>query len=131
MVGIWLVLSAVNGLERRPEYAAAIRSPEDLAGYLGTIENGQSFGRGDVILEGDRGVGTFGGSEDHTAILCSQPGELRRYSFDPVHYEGSAPFPAGHTLIIACSGVEATRTGPPGILQPDLARRPGAPAALE
>ena len=48
----------------------AARQPEILAGYLATIENGQSFGS----LAGDRGVGTFGGSEDHTAICCCRAG---------------------------------------------------------
>lgn len=38
--------------------------------YLGCIENGQSF----KTLVGDKGVGTFGGSEDHTAIMASEPG---------------------------------------------------------
>ena len=33
------------------------------------------------------GVGTFGGSEDHTAILCSQPGHLNLYTYSPVRLE--------------------------------------------
>ena len=45
----------------RDVYRHAIESDLRLAAYLGTIENGQSFGP----LAGDRGVGTFGGSEDH------------------------------------------------------------------
>ena len=48
----------------------ASASLEELAGYLGAIENGHAYGD----LAGDRGVGTFGGSEDHTAILCAVPG---------------------------------------------------------
>ena len=32
---------------------------------------------------GDHGVGTFGGSEDHTAILCSEPGHVGHFEFCP------------------------------------------------
>ena len=48
---------------------------ENLVEYLGCIENGQSFG----ILTGESGVGTFGGSEDHTAILCARAGQISQY----------------------------------------------------
>ena len=51
-----------------------------LAGYLGCIENGSAFG----ALEGDEGVGTAGGSEDHTAIVLSQAGQLTWYRYHPV-----------------------------------------------
>ena len=85
VIAIFAVLSAVNRLPQHAEYIASIRSPEDLAGYLGCIENGQSF----KSLTGDGGVGTFGGSEDHTAILASRPGHLKQYSFCPVRLERS------------------------------------------
>ena len=75
MVAMFLAVGAVNRLEEHPSYRREIHSPEDLAGYLGTVENGQSFG----ALTGDRGVGTFGGSEDHTAMLCCRAGELSQY----------------------------------------------------
>ena len=44
MVGVFLVLAEVNQLPARDEYWHNIGSKTDLAGYLGTIENGQSFG---------------------------------------------------------------------------------------
>ena len=107
VVAVFTALADVNALERRPEYLANIRRPEDLAGYLGSVENGQTFG----TLPGDGGVGTFGGSEDHTAILCSQSGMLRQYAFCPVRHERDVPFPAGWRLVIAVSGVAADKTG--------------------
>lgn len=107
IVGMFLVLSQVNGLAEREEYQSNIRNPEELAGYLGTVENGQSFGS----LAGDRGVGTFGGSQDHTAILCCRPRHLSRYSFCPVRAEGTAALPSDHVLAVACSGVVAEKTG--------------------
>ena len=80
---------------------------EDLAGYLGTIENGQSFGS----LIGGKGVGTFGGSQDHTAILCCQPGQLSQYSFCPVRCEGMIALPGDYIFCIGVSGVSADKTG--------------------
>jgi galactokinase len=106
VVGIFLAISAINQLEDRPEYREAIRGEADLAGYLGTVENGQSFGP----LVGDRGVGTFGGSEDHTAILCCQPGMISQFSYCPVRFERTIPIPDGWTLAVGVSGVVAEKT---------------------
>lgn len=103
VVALFAALSEVNNLREREEYRAAIASPEDLAGYLGSLENGRSFGS----LAGDVGVGTFGGSEDHTAILCCRPGELAQYAFCPVRPERSIGLPPGLTFIVASSGVAA------------------------
>lgn len=107
MIAFFLALSEVNHLDQRPEYKANIHSPTDLAGYLGTIENGQTFG----TLAGDRGVGTFGGSQDHTAIVLGAAGQLSQYSFCPVRLERQVPLPAGYSLAIAVSGVIAEKTG--------------------
>jgi galactokinase len=102
-----LALSAINDLPATDTYRAAIRVNEDLAEYLGTIENGQDFG----ALEGDAGVGTFGGSEDHTAMLCCRPGELSQYRFCPVRHERQVPMPAGYRFVIGVSGIVAEKTG--------------------
>ena len=107
VIAIFSVLSEINRLDERPEYKSNIRNREELAGYLGCIENGQSFGS----LAGDKGVGTFGGSEDHTAIVCSQAGKLRQYSFCPVHAERIIKLPAESTFVIATSGVKASKIG--------------------
>jgi galactokinase len=107
VVAVALALVAVNDLEETELYRANLGTAEDLAGYLGCVENGQSFGP----LTGDRGVGTFGGSEDHTAILCCRPGLLSQYSFCPVRPERVVPFPEDHVLVMAVSGVVAEKTG--------------------
>src|SRR3974390_814246 len=107
VVAIFAVLSAVNHLAERHEYAANITSADDLAGYLGCIENGQTY----KSLAGDRGVGTFGGSEDHTAILTSQPRHLKQYSFCPVRFERSVKVPDDCVFVIGVSGVVADKTG--------------------
>ena len=47
-----------------------IKSRDDLYSYLGNCENGQDFVISkELVLRGTNGVGTFGGSEDHAAIL--------------------------------------------------------------
>lgn len=107
IVAVFWTLSAVNALPERAEYRAAITSPEDLAGYLGAIENGSAF----RSLAGDRGVGTAGGSEDHTAMLCARPDHLVAYSFAPIRFERVVPVPDAHVFAIAVSGVRASKTG--------------------
>ena len=107
VVAIFTALATLNRLDERDEYRREIRSAEDLAGYLGCVENGYAFGS----LAGDAGVGTFGGSEDHTAILCSAAGELARYSFCPVRAEGRVSLPAGWSFAVAVCGIPSDKTG--------------------
>lgn len=107
VVAVFTALAAANELDEREEYRASLRRPEDLAGYLGAVENGLSFG----VLAGDRGVGTFGGSEDHTAVLCCRAGRLAQYSFCPVRFERDVALSPGWTFVIGASGVAAEKAG--------------------
>jgi galactokinase len=107
VVATFLALATLNRLAERPEYQSNIKTLEDLAGYLGTTENGQNFG----TLAGDKGVGTFGGSQDHTAILCCRPRQLEQYAFCPVRHERTVPLPHDHVFAIGVSGVVAEKTG--------------------
>jgi len=107
IVGMFLALAEANRLAEHPDYRHNIAGAADLAGYLGTVENGQTFG----TLEGDAGVGTFGGSEDHTAILCSKAGRLSEYAYCPVRLEREVAMPGGYTFAVGVSGVVAEKTG--------------------
>ncbi|MEW6744056.1 MAG: galactokinase family protein [Planctomycetota bacterium] len=107
IVGIFLALARLNELKVRPEYREHLATLEDLSGYLGSIENGRDFGE----LRGDLGVGTLGGSEDHTAILCALPGVLLQYAYLPVRFEQALPLPADHVFAVGFSGVSAEKTG--------------------
>jgi galactokinase len=107
MIAVFLALANTNSLHRMREYIENIHSPEDLSGYLAAIEAGQDFGS----LSADEGVGTFGGSEDHTAILCCAPGRLSQYSFCPVRSEGMIALPPSVIFAVASSGVVAEKTG--------------------
>ncbi len=107
VVAVFTALAGLNALEEHPAYRANIRSPDDLAGYLGAVENGRDFGS----LGGGRGVGTFGGSEDHTAILRCRPEKLSQYSFCPVRLEREVALPRDWEFVVASSGVVAEKAG--------------------
>jgi galactokinase len=110
IVAVSLALIQVNRLNilmSRLGYEGWLTRPTTLAGYLACVENGQSYGP----LEGDHGVGTFGGSEDHTAILCAEPNQISQYAYCPVEFERMIPVPNGYTFAIGVSGVVAEKTG--------------------
>lgn len=105
VVGCFVVLADANDLQARHEYTANIRGPEELAGYLGAVESGRPFGS----LHGDAGVGTAGGSEDHTAILCCRSGQLSQYAFCPIRHERSVRLPESWVFAVGVSGVVADK----------------------
>ena len=107
IVATFLALSDANELPDRADYRAVITGAEDLAGYLGAVENGSSFG----ALAGDAGVGTRGGSQDHIAILCARAGALVQYAYAPIRFEGAIPLPDDLRFVVAASGVTAEKTG--------------------
>ena len=107
IVGCFSVFAAINDLSSRPPYQQVITDQLALAEYLGTTENGQSY----RTFVGDRGVGTFGGSEDHTAILCSEPGVLKCFAYAPTRFQRQVRVPEGYAFVIGSSGVRAEKTG--------------------
>ena len=106
VIAVFLALDAANDLQSDATYRRIITSREVLANYLGAVENGRDFG----ASAGGDGVGTLGGSQDQTAILCCRAGMLSRYSFCPVRAEGEIVFPADRTFVVAYSGVAAEKT---------------------
>lgn len=77
-----------------------------LSMYLAHFENGLDFGD----LRGDRGVGTFGGSEDHTAIMLGKRGTLLRCCFCPTRILQRVQMPRDLEVIVAYSGRVAEKT---------------------
>lgn len=102
-----LAIADQNDLWAHPDWQAAVEDRVDLAAYLATIENGLSFKN----LPGAKGVGTFGGSQDHTAMLNCSDGKLGIFRFAPTVAEGEIEVPAGWTFVVAVSGVLAEKTG--------------------
>lgn len=107
ITAVFLALREVNDLQAHPTYREAVPTDGALAGYLGSIENGAPFGP----LSGDRGVGTMGGSEDHTAILLSRAGRLTCYRYTPVTVLTGVDLPEHLTFVVAASGIAAEKTG--------------------
>jgi len=106
IIGSFLAIAAPNELHKTELYQANIHNKIDLAMYLAVVENGLSF-RG---LPGHRGVGTFGGSEDHTAILCCEEGSLAVNYYCPTVLERSVEFPEDWVIAVCHSGKQAVKT---------------------
>jgi galactokinase len=92
VVGTFVALAA--GLELAAGLPADFGARERLAAYLAAVESG---------------VGTDGGSEDHTAILAARAGGVAQYSFLPTRFEGATPLPPDWTFAVASSGVHAEK----------------------
>ncbi|HYN06977.1 MAG TPA: galactokinase family protein [Vicinamibacterales bacterium] len=107
VVGLAITLMRRGDLHLRPEWRGALNTLEDLAGYLGAVENGLTF----KTFTGAPGVGTDGGSEDHTAILMGLAGHVSAYSYLPVRRHGDAELPHGWRFVVAASGIEADKAG--------------------
>jgi galactokinase len=107
VIAIAMSLIETSNLESDTTFVNAFPARTDLAGYFGAMENGRPFGS----FPGDQGVGTFGGSEDHTAIMCCLEGQLSQFSYAPVVHERDIRIPDDLTFVIASSGVVANKTG--------------------
>lgn len=107
VVGVANALITLAGIDQRRDFKAAIPTRADLGGYFGCLENGLTFGP----FPGDGGVGTFGGSEDQTAILCSQPGTLSAFTYMPVRHVADVAMPAAWAFVFASSGIAAEKAG--------------------
>jgi galactokinase len=107
VVTVFLALADANDLARHPAFRAHCADRTSLAAYLATVENGSGFG----TLAGDTGVGTRGGSQDHTAILASRAGRLTQFAYRPTRRERDIACPDGLVFAVAASGVAAEKTG--------------------
>ena len=107
IVAVAAALVRLARLEARAEWQANIASASDAASYYACIENGMAFGS----LEGDAGVGTHGGSEDHIAIVCGRADYAAAWTFVPPVHVTDVRMPDDWRFVIASSGVAARKTG--------------------
>lgn len=107
LTGTALALADLAGLPDDPRWSQAIPDRLALAGYAASIENGKSFGS----LAGLAGVGTSGGSLDHTGMLASEQGMITDAEFDPVRVLGRTAMPSAWVFVVAVSGLLAEKTG--------------------
>ena len=106
MISVFLAIVAVNRLDETPEWKASLETREDLAGYLGAMEMGGPY----RTLAGVDGVGTLGGSQDQTAILCAEPQQIVDFSWMPVRRRAASSLPRTHCFVIAASGIAAEKS---------------------
>ena len=106
LIAVFSAIAAINKLHDSEIWRTSLPTPALLAGYLGAMENGGAFGR----LDGEIGVGTLGGSQDQTAILCAEPGHIVDYGWMPVRRIGAYPLPDSHCFVVASSGIIAEKS---------------------
>ena len=107
IIAVAVALGRVGSLQAHPAWKRNIRSGLDAAAYYACIENGRQF----AALDGDAGVGTHGGSEDHAAIVEARVGSVTAFAFVPPRAVGAAPVPDAWRFVIAPSGVASRKTG--------------------
>ncbi len=119
----FLICTTANGLIDSAEFRDLIKSNGRKAGlelqqrglndyllalsmYIAHYENGLDFG----YLKGDRGVGTFGGSEDHTAIILGEKDRLLFCRYCPTKLLEKVSIPEEYVVVVAYSGKRAEKT---------------------
>ena len=102
-----LALASLNGWDEDPRWIESMPDLLALAGYLAAVEGGRAW----RDLPGTSGVGTRGGSEDHTGMLCGTRDRLLLAEFDPMRVERTISFPSQWALVVGVSGVLAHKTG--------------------
>ncbi len=108
IVGFFLLLAKSNDQFANTAHGHKLLDRLALGEFLGAVESGRAW-RG---LASDAGVGTHGGSQDQTAILCSTPRSLTAFDFFEAGSRPPVKLPPELTLVIATSGVVARKTGP-------------------
>lgn len=106
-LGLLLSMVSLWKIDQSSAWRDVITDRLALAGYAGAIENGNDF----RTLPGRRGVGTEGGAQDQTAILCCSTGQLDVFGWMPVTHEQAVVWPSDYRFVIAVSGVLAAKAG--------------------
>ena len=112
ITGVAMALADLNDLPSTAAWTEQLADRVALAGYAASIENGKSFGS----LAGRPGVGTSGGSLDHTGMLTSEEGQISYAEFDPMRLLDRVALPPEWSFVVAVSGVLAEKTGAAQVL---------------
>ena len=111
MIATFLGYASVHGLLNGPSFRKAMGGAterafrENMALYLACCENGSRFvnGHTGVTLEGKSGVGTFGGSQDHVAILLGRGGYLSVNDYCPIRHVEDVAWPEDLAVVVCCA----------------------------
>ena len=107
VVSITSALFDANALWETPAWQAVRADELAFAQYCAAVESGAAWGP----FAGDTGVGTRGGAQDHIAICASQAGTVGEYAYLPGRVLRRVAWPAHWRIVVANSGVKATKTG--------------------
>ena len=107
VTGLFLVFDHSYRLSQTQIYNDNIPDRLHLGEYLGAVENGLNYAN----FPERRGVGTFGGSEDHVAILCSKKNMIGHYSYLPTKAHAYVKLGDNLVFVVAHSGVFAEKSG--------------------
>jgi galactokinase len=102
-----MALFDVNGLWESPVWREVGSDPLAFAEYCAAMESGAPWGP----FAGDTGVGTRGGAQDHIAICTSRDGMVGVYGYLPGRIVRRESWPGAWRIVVANSGVKATKTG--------------------
>ncbi len=106
-VAIATALVDHHQLALRDDWRSNIPDLIATAEYFAALETGAPY----RAFRGDDGVGVAGGAQDHVAICCAKGGHVGLYSYLPARLHEHIPWPDSHVLVVANSGVTATKTG--------------------
>lgn len=107
MVMVFMAILETNATELNECLGLHLADEFELAAFIAGIESGRIFGDSSPEL----GVGTKGGSQDHSAIICSRKNSIGCFSYDPVGIIDRISFPDDLVFVVGVSGVEAKKTG--------------------
>ncbi len=107
VVTLAMAVFDANGLWESPEWLPVAGDELAFAQYCAAMESGAAWGP----FAGDTGVGTRGGAQDHIAICASRERMVGAYAYLPGRVVRRVAWPEDWRIVVATSGVRATKTG--------------------
>lgn len=107
VVTLAMAVFDANVLWESPEWLPVAGDELAFAQYCAAMESGAAWGP----FAGDTGVGTRGGAQDHIAICASREHMVGTYAYLPGRVVQRVAWPKEWRIVVATSGVRATKTG--------------------
>ncbi|MBI5599990.1 MAG: galactokinase [Gemmatimonadetes bacterium] len=107
VVTLAMAVFDANALWESPEWTPVAGDELAFAQYCAAVESGAAWGP----FAGDTGVGTRGGAQDHIAICASRERMVGAYAYLPGRVVRRVAWPKDWRIVVATSGVRATKTG--------------------
>ena len=107
VVTLAMAVFDANALWESSEWMPVAGDELAFAQYCAAMESGAAWGP----FAGDTGVGTRGGAQDHIAICASRERMVGAYAYLPGRVVQRVGWPKDWRIVVATSGVRATKTG--------------------